>query len=443
MMAAELDLSDIQGTVLRNRPMPYFGSYLVFTISDASAARQLLQRLVPHVTSAADWDNPPEDAWINVVFSFAGLRKLVDRAEDLAGFPAEFRQGMARRNVYLGDVGASDPSNWDLPHGGNGFDIGLLIMAGNLELKEEKLAIGHAALEGLAGVELAARLDVSVPSTMREHFGYVDGISRPFIEGQGGLPLPGQDVVKAGEFILGHENELGGIARLEGPEALWRNGTFIAIRKIRQDVAAFRKFLRDNAEAAGGEEMLAAKMMGRWRSGAPLALSPDGDDAGLAKDPGRNNDFAYNDDDPDGRKTPLGSHIRRVNPRDGLKETLTDIRLHRVLRRGFSYGPELPEDTFDDDGIDRGIVLAIINADPGRQFEFVQAQWINDGDFISQGERTDPIIGRRDRTDDFQFPAKPVRRRVTGLPDFTLVKGGEHVFLPSIPGLRWLSARQG
>ncbi|MBZ9791616.1 hypothetical protein K9B32_16040 [Rhizobium sp. 3T7] len=185
--------------------------------------------------------------------------------------------------------------------------------------------------------------------------------------------------------------------------------------------------------------MLAAKMMGRWRSGAPLALTPNNDDAGLAKDPGRNNDFAYNDDDPDGRKTPLGSHIRRVNPRDGLEETLTDIRLHRVLRRGFSYGPELPEDTFNDDGVDRGIMLAIINADPGRQFEFVQAQWINDGDFVSQGERTDPIAGRRNHADDFQFPAKPVRRRIAGLPDFTTVKGGEHVFLPGIAGLKWLT----
>lgn len=73
------------------------------------------------------------------------------------------------------------------------------------------------------------------------------------------------------------------------------------------------------------------------------------------------------------------------------------------------------------------------------QFEFVQSQWINDGDFISQGSRTDPIVGRRDLADDFQFPARPARRRVAGLAEFTATRGGEHVFLPGIGGLRWLA----
>ena len=90
----------------------------------------------------------------------------------------------------------------------------------------------------------------------------------------------------------------------------------------------------------------------------------------------------------------------------------------------------LPEDVTEDDGQDRGIVLALINANPGRQFEFVQSQWVNDGDFVSQGRRTDPIVGRRDHSDDFAYPEKPVRRRLTGLPEFTATRGGEHVFLP-------------
>ena len=440
-MVSTLDFADIQGTVLRSRPMPYFGSYLMFTVHDASAARILLKRLVPHITSAADWSSPAENAWINIVFSYAGLRKLVGD-ERLEGFPREFRQGMAARSAYLGDVGTNAPDHWDLPHGGNGFDIGLLVMAGSIELKEAKLAIGHAALEGIPGVELIHRLDVGVPSTLREHFGYADGISHPFIEGQGGDPLPGQDVLKPGEFILGYENELGVVAALDAPAALWRNGTFIAIRKIWQDVAAFRTFLHESGGGTrDGAELLAAKMMGRWRSGAPLALSPDEDDSGLARDSTRNNAFAYADTDAEGKRTPVGSHIRRVNPRDALKDSLTNIRLHRVLRRGFAYGPLLPEDAIVNDGVDRGIMLAIINADPGRQFEFVQAQWVNDGDFISQGARTDPIVGRKDNVDDFQYPAKPVRRRVAGLPAFTATRGGEHVFLPGIAGLLWLTER--
>lgn len=438
-MAAALDLADIQGTVLRSRPMPYFGSYLIFRIDEAGAARSFLSRLIPRVTSAADWEHPVEDAWINLVFTAEGLRRLGVAEDILAGFPPEFQQGMAARSRFLGDVGASDPSAWDMPHGGTGFHAGILIMAGSEALRDDKLAIGHAALEGLDGVALIDRIDIAVPPTLREHFGYADGISRPFIEGEGGAPLPGQgEPAKAGEFVLGYENELGLVATAGGPPELWRNGTFIALRKIRQHVAEFRRFLRENAAAAGGEEMLAAKLMGRWRSGAPLALAPETDAPELVADKMRNNAFAYAED-IDGRITPAGCHIRRVNPRDALGESLTDIRLHRILRRGAAYGPPLPEAATEDDGADRGIILALINANPGRQFEFVQSQWINDGDFISQGARTDPIVGRRDRADDYAYPARPVRRRLTGLADFTTVRGGEHVFLPGLGGLAWLA----
>lgn len=438
-MTAILELADIQGTVLRRRPMPYFGSYLLYRIDDADAARQVLARLLPHVTSAADWQTPADDAWINVVFSCEGLRRLGVAEEVLAGFPVEFRQGMAARSEYLGDVGDSAPEHWDLPHAGNGFHIGLLVMAGSRQGSEEKIGLGSQVLASVSGVCRVARLDVGVPETLREHFGFADGISRPFIEGEGGEPMPGQgEPVKAGEFVLGYEDELGRIAHGPGPEAFWRNGTYLAIRKICQRVHDFRQFLKEQSASRDEEELLAAKMMGRWRSGCPLALSPLRDDPELAADPLRNNDFAYADDDPDGNRTPVGSHIRRVNPRDALRESVVEAKLHRILRRGSAYGPALAPNATQDDGQARGIVIAIINANPGRQFEFVQSQWVNDGDFISQSSRSDPIVGRRDKADDFLYPARPVRRRVTGLRDFTATRGGEHVFLPSLTGLRWL-----
>lgn len=442
-MAVTLDLAEIQGTVLRNRPMPYFGAYLLFRIDDGEAARQGLARLLPQVTSARDWEAPADQAWINVVFTAEGLRRIGVPADIVAGFPLPFVQGMAARRVFLGDVGDSDPVNWDWPHGGNGFHLGLFLMGQSEEARDAKLAIGHEAMRGLPGIRLLSHLDVGIPPTMREHFGYVDGLSRPFIEGEGGEPQPGQDVTKAGEFVLGYENELGRIASAPGPEILWRNGTFISIRKIRQNVAAFRRFLRDNGDAPGGEEMVAAKMMGRWRSGCPLALSPDHDDPDIVADPLRRNAFRYREDDPDGRKTPVGSHIRRINPRDALDGTISDARTHRLLRRGSAYGPVLPEGSLEEDGEDRGIVLALINADPARQFEFVQSQWINDGDFVGEGSRSDPIIGRRDLTDDYSYPARPVRRRLKGLADFTVVRGGEHVFLPSLSALRWMTELPG
>jgi Dyp-type peroxidase family len=312
-------------------------------------------------------------------------------------------------------------------------------MAGSEVQRDEKIEIGRKALEGLGGVVLIQRQDVGVPPTLREHFGFADGISKPFIEGEGGTPLPGQgEPVKAGEFILGYENEMGEIATGPGPAAFWRNGTYISLRKIAQNVALFRKFLRDNADTPEGQELVAAKMMGRWRSGCPLALSPLSDDPELAKDKHRNNDFAYYEDDPNGLKTPMGCHTRRLNPRDALKDTATQVRLHQVLRRGTAYGPPLPEDALEDDGIERGLILAVLGTAPERQFEFVQAQWINNGDFISQGSRTDPILGSRDMSNDYVYPAKPVRRHLTGLPDFTVTKGGEYVFLPGLGGLRWL-----
>lgn len=439
-MSVVLELDDIQGTLLRNRPMPYHGAYLVFRIDEAAAARTLIRRLIPHVTSAADWEHPAENAWINIVFTHEGLRRLGVDESILAGFPVEFRQGMAARKQFLGDVGDSDPARWDLPHAGTDFHVGLLIMAGSVEARDAKVKIGLETINGLHGVTLISQLDVGVPPTMREHFGYVDGISRPFIEGQGGTPLPGQgDPVKAGEFVLGYENELGEMASGPGPEALWRNGTYIAIRKLKQRVAAFRRFLRESAQTHDGQELVAAKMMGRWRSGCPLALSPDVDQPEIVSDPQRNNDFAYLQDDPNGRKTPVGSHIRRVNPRDALQASIVDARLHRLLRRGSAYGTVLPEDAVEDDGAERGIVLVLINANPGRQFEFVQSQWVNDGDFVSEGSRSDPIVGRRDLADDYVYPARPVRRRLTGLPDFTSTRGGEHVFLPGLGGLRWLA----
>ena len=116
------------------------------------------------------------------------------------------------------------------------------------------------------------------------------------------------------------------------------------------------------------------KMVGRWRSGCPLALSPDRDDTEISKDPHRTNAFAYHDDDPKRLRTPGGSHIRRVNPRDALADSIVNTRLHRIFRRGATYGPMLPEGLLEDDGVARGTVIAFANANPGRQFEFVQSQ---------------------------------------------------------------------
>jgi deferrochelatase/peroxidase EfeB len=82
------------------------------------------------------------------------------------------------------------------------------------------------------------------------------------------------------------------------------------------------------------------------------------DNPQLGADPTRNNDFLFKQDDPIDYSTPLGSHIRRMNPRDA--EIAEVARIHRMIRRGTSYGPELPGGLLEDDGVDRGLMFTFI-----------------------------------------------------------------------------------
>jgi len=165
-----------------------------------------------------------------------------------------------------------------------------------------------------------------------EHFGFADPISQPPIEGADAPVYPGDGVLEAdgtwralkpGEFLLGYEDEVGpeGTQTPE-PFELRVNGTYMVFRKLYQDVAAFRRYLATAAKALYGsddqhhQDLVAAKMMGRWRSGAPLVLAPEKDDPELGADPQRNNNFNYKEMDPLGYAVPLGSHMRRMNPRD-------------------------------------------------------------------------------------------------------------------------------
>ena len=150
---------------------------------------------------------------------------------------------------------------------------------------------------------------------------------------------------------------------------LGHNGTYVAFRKLHQRVAAFRTYLRQNAADDAEATWLAAKFVGRWPSGAPLALVPDKDDPELGADPARNNACMYGDD-PRGLKCPVGSHARRMNARNAV--ITGQVRLHRMIRRGANYGPSLPPGVLEDDGADRGLMFAFVGAHLDRQFEFVQ-----------------------------------------------------------------------
>ena len=288
------------------------------------------------------------------------------------------------------------------------------------------------------GVEVVSTLDLEATPPFgyaHDHFGYRDRLSLPVIEGSGEVPTPGSGApLKPGEFILGYPDENGPPANLPQPEILSRNGSYMAYRRLQEHVGRFRDFLRQHGQTSEEQELVAAKLMGRWRSGAPLVLAPEKDDPALGADLQRNNDFNYKHMDPHGYAAPLGSHIRRMNPRD----TAANMNRRRMIRRGATYGPHLPEDA-PEDGVERGIAAFVICASLIRQFEFAQNVWANDRNFHELGNEHDPIIGTQDGTLEYKIPKRPIRKKITGLPAFTTVKGGAYFFLPGLKALRYLA----
>lgn len=431
-----LELDDIQSGILRPRPAPYAATYTLLRIDDRVAGRELLGQLGSLVASAAHVQSPGGEAWISVALTYRGLVALGVPRESLDSFAWEFRQGMAARAAALGDTGESAPERWERPLGGGDVHVVVVAIAPGVAELEAAFAPVRSAWASRRGVEVIWRQDCRALASCKEHFGYRDAIGYPPIEGS---PFAGATTrerpLEAGEFILGYEDETGSVPSLPQPEILGRNGTYVAFRKLQQRVAEFRRYLRHSARSADDEELLAAKMMGRWRSGAPLALCPH-DDPVHGSDPLRQNDFDFSDD-PIGYKTPPGCHIRRANPRDASVAGV--VRLHRMIRRGTVYGPELPAGVLEDDGIDRGVMFGFIGAHPGRQFEFVQSEWIEQGEFLGMGEAKDPVVGVHDGTGSFSIPTRPIARRLRGLPRFVVHRGGEYGFMPGLRALRWLS----
>ena len=437
---AQLELDDIQSGVLRPRPTPYAATYIGFRIDDPQAGRALMGRVAQVVTSAANPTSPLADTSVSVALTYQGLRALGVSQETLESFSWEFRQGMAARAVELGDVGESAPENWEQPLGSSDLHVVLVAVAPDEERLEAALDRARETYRSMSGIEAIWRQNCHALPTETEPFGFRDGISHPAIEGSG---VPGTNPkevpFKAGEFVIGYRDELRGVQKTT-PEIVGHNGTYVVFRKLHQRVADFRRFLQTNSNSLDEEELLAAKMMGRWRSGAPLALCPFHDDPQLGADPQRNNNFMFEADDKAGVKTPGGSHIRRCNPRDASVAGVA--RIHRMIRRGTAYGPLLPEGVLDDDGADRGLMFAFVGANIGRQFEFVQSQWVNDGVFFGAGDDKDPVIGSNGNAGSFTVPRKPVRRRIQGIPNFVVTRGGEYCFMPGLRALRWLADLQ-
>lgn len=432
-----LDLEDIQHFLLTRTPA-LAARYEFLTFNQSGSGRAWLAGMIDKVgTGKSVGPASPDSRWVTVAFTWNGLRALGLREASLATFPEEFQQGLAARAVVLGTTGANHPIHWVGGLSSPALHAIVVLFARDVTERERCKREHRRYLSQVGGVEVLSALDLEAIHARepREHFGYRDRLSHPVIEGTGEEPPPGAGPpIKAGEFFLGYEDESGSQPAMPQPHSLSRNGSYLAYLRMEEHVAAFRDFLRQHGETIEQQELLAAKLMGRWRSGAPLVLAPHKDDAALGADLQRTDNFDYETMDPYGYSCPVGSHIRRMNPRD----TVENIRAHKMIRRGGTYGPPLPEGA-PDDGVERGIAAFIGCASLVRQFEFAMNVWVNDPEFKHLGNERDPFVGTQDGTFDMTIPKRPIRKKIKGLPAFTTIRGGAYFFLPGIRGLQFLA----
>jgi len=512
------------------------GRFIALHIKDAAAGRKFVNALLPWVTTALRWPSPrstippgsvqvprPQVA-VNIAFSFYGLLALGIPTRTLRGMPDEFIDGMMERAPMLGDDfttgwDKSWDQVWTAARGpGRVTDPGTVHMLVTLNAQMNPDGSPVAALDAKTreiealcdpgGVQIlsghnrpgqqtevkfqeltaltARQKDGTVVPLPTEHFGFRDAIGDPVFEGE----FPGRTEMQdergngavdglgnwrpiaTGEFLLGYPDEAQEIAGAAMPLPFSRNGTFMAYRKLHQNVDKFRKFMTETAASFGAVcginnpadalETLKAKIAGRWSDGVPLVRAPTAGEwrqfnveYPIATGPSGNTardqaliDFTYKND-PEGLHCPISSHMRRVNTRDALAPTHTEGSVlnnrRRILRRGLPYG-DSPEGVSD--SAEHGIVMLIVCANLFRQFEFVQQQWINYGLDAGSGNDTCPLTGNHSPGGEagpkakYVIPSDPKSGRppfiVEGIPQFVETRGGEYFFVPSMTALRMI-----
>jgi deferrochelatase/peroxidase EfeB len=500
-----IDAKDVQGLVRFGYGRMTEACYLLLRIRDKAAARAWCA--AAPVATAEPQANPPETA-LQVAFTSDGLCELGLPADVLAGFSAEFQSGIAggeNRSRRLGDVDQSAPVKWwwggpvSTPH----VLVMLFAMPGKLEPWKRTVQAGACD----TAFELIACLD-TMDMKGYEPFGFKDGISQPEIDWERAPAIETDQItysnqVAAGEFLLGYVNEYGkytdrplvdgtdrraaGLPDAEdvpGKKDVGRNGTYVVMRTLEQDVSGFWKFVESQTDLGSADttpgarqqlsQQLAELMVGRTKEGQPLAHLSAVPIPGISSDPEDDaNRFTF-DQDPAGTRCPFGAHIRRANPRNtdypnrpswwlplawsklgfatrGFRpDIMASTRFHRLLRRGREYGPGLalqpavPGAPAAD--VRPGLHFLCLNANIVRQFEFVQNAWLMSTKFDGLSGESDPLLGNRTpigdghSTDNFTIPREDgVRRSVGGLPQFIAVRGGAYFFLPGIRALRYFS----
>jgi len=498
MMKAEVDFGDVQGLARFGFGRLTQASYALLRIRNVAAARAWL-RSAPITTSVTL--QPPPSTAMQVAFTAAGLKALGVAPAVLAAFAPDFLSGMTEpsRSRRLGDTGHNAPSGWEWggPVGVPHLVVMFYAAPGGLDALVRETT-GGAWKEAFEVLRWLGTADLDE----HEPFGFADGISQPHIDWTGQRdPRRAQvaysNVVAPGELLLGYGNEYakftdrpvveadaasaGLLPAVDAPgkRDVGRNGTYLVMRQLRQDVRGFWQFVYRQADGDPAKaEKLAAAMVGRTRAGDPLVPVEDEEIPGIgASDKeARQNRFTY-DKDPAGIGCPFGAHLRRANPRNGdypgrpswlfrlltllgfgprgfRDDLMSSVRFHRILRRGREFGPGLsPEDALapaPPNEPERGLHFICLNANISRQFEFLQNAWIMSTKFSGLSGESDPLVGNRERiegcpaTDEFVMPQDGgLCRRVSGIPQFVTVRGGEYFFLPGLRALRYFAGAGG
>lgn len=448
-------------------------------------------------------------ATLNIAINHAGLVALELPVESLNSFSTEFTMGMKMRKDITGDNGLSSPEHWDPVWQTDDASKAVHVLLTINAITREELEIrygrvmdqiakssgavtlldGHRGPNGsLLPYQEAKLIYEGTTATSKEHFQYTDGIGDPYFEGIQDPPYRvngrGKQMadgtwkpLATGEFLHGHLDEAREYPPAAVPILLSRNGTYMVYRKLHQKVASFDALLKREGDAyPGGKELMAAKFVGRWRStGAPLVNVPDEAsnkrweiDCENASDEQKDamlSNFTY-DEDMSGARCPISSHIRRINPRASLElkegkvpgEFVRNTGIipklnafntpgalanrRRILRRGLPYGDSTQR---DNDNGDHGVIMMMLNADIGRQYEFVQQQWVNYGNDFREANDKDVILGNRssDIPGSVIHPADPEGdappRFVCNIPRLVETRGGDYFFVPSLTALRLIA----
>lgn len=467
-----MNFEAVQGNVVRGYGKDFIcGRHVACGIGYAEGGKAFVAALLDGsrgddvtVRNEVDWpeDSPPT-CCLNIGFTYSGLRRLGVEESVLAAFPKAFREGPAARayasvtkdnSVGLGDVGESDPKHWILGAPG-GPQIHLLVTL--YACDTERLDEITAALRGLLrqhGLTVHSTHDARALAEGTfglVHFGYRDGFGQPQLEGQTRkyTTADPQPPMKLGDLLLGcdYRNSFEGNHAGDLPRALADNATYGAFRILYQDVAGFNKLLAKAAEPARGltEDLVAARLVGRWRSGVPLSLSPKvDDDRGIPDDLRNAFDYVKHDGytppivaDADGDRCPLGAHTRRLNPRGSRVIGRPNSR--RLIRRNMPYGPQLKGTK--DDGKQRGLIGYFLCGDLEAQWEFIQRTYVN-GSIASYGIRgTRDFVGAQPN-EGGQLNVDTGGTVITKIPTLVRTRGSLYCLLPGMGGLRYLAGER-